>query len=208
AFTDNMAVRQDEVLAEIFEQSWRALNESFYDPNFHGANWNKVREKYRPLVKHVALKEDLFALISLMLGELNASHLGIQGNLGSGPEQQTADLGLNFDRSYKGPGLKVAELLRNGPADQRGLNLRAGDVLLKIDGADLKDNVDISQLLNDKVGEAITLTVSANPDDPRAYRRVELRPSARPQIANLMYERWAKKNADRVQQMSKGSLGY
>ena len=33
-----------------------------------------------------------------MLGELNASHLGISGNLGT-PEQQTADLGLLFDRS-------------------------------------------------------------------------------------------------------------
>ena len=44
---------------------------------FHGADWDAVRDKYRPLVKHVALKEDLYALISLMMGELNASHLGI-----------------------------------------------------------------------------------------------------------------------------------
>ena len=37
----------------MFEQSWRALNESFYDANFHGANWKAVRAKYEPLVAHV-----------------------------------------------------------------------------------------------------------------------------------------------------------
>ena len=34
------------------------------------------------------MKEDLYALISLMLGELNASHLGISGEL-STPDAST-----------------------------------------------------------------------------------------------------------------------
>ena len=46
----------------MFDQSWRALSENFYDAKFHGADWNGVRDKYRPLVKHCALKEDLYAL--------------------------------------------------------------------------------------------------------------------------------------------------
>src|SRR5207253_3138865 len=83
-------VRQDEEFAEVFEQSWRLLHENFYDPTFHGADWRAVRDRYRPLVKHVALKEDLHALISLMLGELNASHLGLLRKA-SVPEAKTAD---------------------------------------------------------------------------------------------------------------------
>ena len=63
----------------MFEQSWRYLAEHFYDAKFHGADWDAVRDKYRPLVKHVAMKEDLYALLYLMMGELNASHLGIGG---------------------------------------------------------------------------------------------------------------------------------
>ena len=109
-----MTVRQEETFAELFEQSWRALNENFYDPAFHGANWNKVREKYRPLVRHCAMKEDLYILISLMLGELNASHLGISGSIGV-PEQFTADPGLIFDPAYRGPGLKIAEIVKPRP---------------------------------------------------------------------------------------------
>src|SRR5262249_10965457 len=54
-FEAKLTVRRDEEFAEVFDQSWRLLNENFYDPTFHGANWRAVREKYRPLVKHVAL---------------------------------------------------------------------------------------------------------------------------------------------------------
>ena len=55
-----------------------------------------------------------------MLGELNASHLGI-GGPSAPPEEVTADLGLIFDETYRGPGLKIAEVLKRGPADKRGL---------------------------------------------------------------------------------------
>src|SRR5262249_33852421 len=78
-FQVKMVVRATEAFNEMFDQSWRFLAESFYDNTFHGADWKKVREKYRPLVQHVVMKEDFYWLVYLMLGELNASHLGISG---------------------------------------------------------------------------------------------------------------------------------
>ena len=78
-FSAKMTVSRDEEFAEMFEQSWRAVHENFYDPNFHGANWILIREKYRPLVKHVVLREDFYDLISLMIGELNAGHTYVGG---------------------------------------------------------------------------------------------------------------------------------
>jgi tricorn protease len=205
-FQAKMSVRQDEVFAEMFEQSWRALHESFYDASFHGANWNAVRAKYRPLVKHVALKEDLYALISLMLGELNASHLGIHGAVPA-PEQSTADLGFLFDNAYKGPGLRIAEVLRGGPADQRGLTIRPGDLLLKIEGTDLTPDVNLARLLNDRAGEVVSLLVAPE-TDIRKTVRVNVAAVGRKQIADLMYERWIRNNAEKVLQLSKGKLGY
>lgn len=206
-FLASMNISRDEEFAEMFEQSWRALRENFYDPNFHGADWNKVRDKYRPLVKHCILKEDLYALISLMMGELNASHLNIYGFLG-GPEQTTAELGLLFDPAYRGSGLKVAEVLKRGPADLRGLNLKAGDVVLSIDRVELNDRVDVSHLLNDKAGEMVSLQVTSNPADPKAKRWVDIKAVPRGQVANLMYERWVARNYQRVIDSSKGKLGY
>ncbi len=210
SFNARLSVRRDEEFGEMFEQAWRALRENFYDPLFHGANWGAVRDKYRPIVQHCVMKEDLYALISLMMGELNASHLEIAGFLGS-PEQTTADLGLLFDPAHKGPGLKIAEILKRGPADKRGLNLKPGDVLLSIDRAEISQRVDLATLLNDKAGEVVTLEVAANPADAKDRRRVEVKAASRAGpngTALLMYERWVAKNSQRVVQLSKGKLGY
>jgi tricorn protease len=206
-FQAKMVVRQDELFAEMFDQSWRTLNDSFYDPHFHGANWSAVRNKYRALVKHCALKEDLYALISLMLGELNASHLGITGDLGKA-DQETAELGLIFERAYQGPGLRIAEVLHGGPADRRGLNLQRGDLVLAIDGEPVDGKTDVATFLNDKVGESITLTVTGNPTVPQPKRRVEVQGTRRATVGGLMYDRWVERNARRVAELSKDRLGY
>jgi tricorn protease len=216
-FRAKMTIRRDEQFAEMFEQSWRALRDHFYDPKFHGADWNAVRLKYRPLVKHVALKEDLYTLITLMLGELNASHLGISGFLGR-PEETTADLGLIFDETYRGPGLKIAEILKRGPADQRGIQVKPGDYVLAIDGTPLTEQTNLSRLLNDKAGEVVLLEVADAPpkadglgkSSPGAgtVRKVELTAAHRYRVHELMYERWVEHNTRQVERQSGGKLGY
>jgi tricorn protease len=209
-FKVKVTVRRDEEFMEMFEQSWRALNEGFYDRNFHGVKWSDVRAKYRPLVKHCALKEDLYALISLMMGELNASHLGISGP-GPVPEEATADLGLLFDESYRGPGLKVAEVLHHGPADKHGPNLKAGAIVMALDGTELDEHANLSKLLNGRAGDTLTLDVvppGADLKDPKARKRVDVEAADRKHVHQLMYDRWVAHNAQRVAELSKGKLGY
>lgn len=204
-FTAKMTIKQEDVFREMFDQSWRALNENFYDPNFHGADWKAIRAKYRALIPHCGMKEDLYVLISLMLGELNASHLGISGNLGT-PEQQTADLGLLFDHRHPGPDLKILEIIKGGPADQRGINLRAGDRIIAIDGTTLTPQTNVSRLLNDKVGEVVILHVTSA--DGSAKRRLEIRGENRAKMNEPLYERWITRNAQKVSELSGGKLGY
>lgn len=206
-FQAKMTVRRDEEFGEMFVQCWRALSDSFYDSKHHGADWNAVRARFQPLVGHIAQKEDLYALVSLMLGELNASHLGISGRLPT-PDEWTADLGLIFDEKYAGPGLKVAEVLKRGPADKRGLNIKPGDVVLAIDRVELTGKVNVSQLLNNKTGEGVLLDVTSDPKDPKAKRRVEVIGASRDRVSQLMYERWVQANADAVAKASGGKVGY
>ncbi len=215
-FKVKLTVRNDDLYHEMFDQSWRYLSENFYDDKFHGSNWDDVRKRYRPLVKHVAMKEDLYALLYLMMGELNASHLGV-GGFSRAPEEETAELGLIWDETYTGKGLKIAEVLKRGPADQKGLNLKAGEVVLAIDGVELDEKTSLAKLLNGKVGEAVVLQVVGNPMDVKAKRRrVEVTGMGRHRtrhhpttsISELMYERWVAKNAARVSELSGGKLGY
>ncbi len=208
-FKGKMTIRTDEEFTEMFDQSWRYLAENFYDPKFHGSNWDGVREKYRPLVKHVTMKEDLYALLYLMMGELNASHLGVLGNL-TNPEEPTADVGLVFDDFYRGKGLKVADVLKRGPADRRGLSVKPGEYVVAIDGVEITDATDLSKLLNGKVDETIELQVATDPNgDPKTRRKIEVVGADREKtIRPLMYDRWVEKNAQKVAELSKGKLGY
>src|SRR5262249_32650590 len=132
---------------------------------------------------------------------------GIRGFTMS-PDETTADLGLVYDESYRGPGLKVAEVLKRGPADKRGLDVKVGDIILSVDGTDLTDKVEVSRLLNDKVGQPVALVASANRAAPKARRRVEVQAADRRQVSELMYERWADHNARRVAEMTGGKVGY
>lgn len=207
SFTAKMTVTRSEEFQEMFDQSWRLLSDTFYDSKLHGADWKAVREKYRALVPHVAVKEDLYNLISLMLGELNASHLGISGTLRF-PDEVTGDLGLLFDESYKGPGIKIAEVLKRGPADRRGVNLKAGDIILSVERTELTDKTNLSRLLNAKENENVLLEVTSNPADPKAKRKVETQAWNRNRISQLRYDRWVQKNADAVAKQSGGKVGY
>jgi tricorn protease len=207
-FRVKLRIRTEDLYLEMFDQSWRYLAEHFYDAHFHGRDWNAIKAKYRPLVKHISMKEDLYSLLYLMLGELNASHLGVVGHL-SFPDEETADLGLIFDESYRGRGLKITEVLKRGPADRRGLNIRAGEYVLNIDGVELTEKTELSQLLNGKVSEAVSLQTASNPDTPPKERRhVEITAASRDAIQPLMYDRWVEANARRVAELSKGKLGY
>ena len=207
AFQAKMTVKRDEEFSEMFVQCWRALADSFYDSKNHGADWNVVRARYQPLVAHIAQKEDLYALVSMMLGELNASHLGISGKLPVADEW-TADLGLIFDDSYTGPGLKIAEVLKRGPADKRGLSIKAGDIVLAIDREDIAGKTNVSQLLNNKIGESVLLDVTSDVKDPKSKRRVEVVAASRDRISQLMYDRWVEHNSEAVAKASGGKVGY
>jgi tricorn protease len=76
----------------------------------------------------------------------------------------------------------------------------------------LTEQTDLSQLLNGKVDEPISLQLLASgatdPKDPKAKRRVEIRAVGRERIQALMYERWVDANAKRVAELSKGKIGY
>ena len=123
-----MSIRTEEQYLEMFDQSWRYLAEHFYDAKFHGGDWNAVRAKYRAAGQ--ARRHEGRSVCSALPDAGRAERLapGHHGGFGTSPEEETADLGLIFDESYRGRGLKIAEILKRGPADRRGLNLKAGRV--------------------------------------------------------------------------------
>jgi carboxyl-terminal processing protease len=62
---------------ETFEIVWKRVKEKHYDPNLNGVDWDAVHEKYAPRVATVKTDEELYRLLSEMLGELKQSHFAI-----------------------------------------------------------------------------------------------------------------------------------
>jgi tricorn protease len=189
----------------MFDEGWRLLREQFYDEKMHGVDWDAMREKYRPLIEHVAAKEDFYALVSMMLGELNASHLGIGGPTVSGPE--TAYLGVWFDPEHRGPGVKISAVLKNSPADRDESRLNVGEFILAIDGVEVSNNEQIWDALADKAGRVVELLVNDKPTKEGA-RTVKIKPINRGQWSNLLYEDWVEKRKRMVDEWSNGRIGY
>ena len=96
-----------------------------------------------------------------MLGELNGSHLGITMRAESynTDSHVTGHPGLEFDPEYPGPGLKITHITYQGPCDQPGVELAAGDVVLKIDDRQVDNTWRWWELLTDRQGKPTRLYV-------------------------------------------------
>ena len=75
---------------EVFRQAWTYMRDGFYDDKFHGVNWNAVREQYAPRIAGAQTPDEMRRLLNLMVGELNASHMGVSGGGGRGGRREPA----------------------------------------------------------------------------------------------------------------------
>lgn len=218
-------VYQDEDLGKkhqaAFEMCWREMRDNWYDERLNNRDWNKIREKYRQ-VADTPDGETLTTVVQLMLGELNGSHLGFffgsqtlpTRRPGGPPEEPTADrnwrlmtphLGVRFDYAYKGPGLKVLDVLPEGPADQKRSRLNPGEVVLSIDGTNVDSSMDLTTVLNSPPGKEFQLKVK---DLEGKEREFSLRPTTYTVARTLLYKKWLKDNRAAVEKLSNGTLGY
>ena len=65
--------------AQIYRETWRIQREYFYDAKMHGADWQAIYEKYKPLLAFVGHRADLGYLIAMMGGELTVGHSYLHG---------------------------------------------------------------------------------------------------------------------------------
>lgn len=205
AVTAEMDVDFNKEKMEVFEQAWEAQNKGYYDEHFHGANWNQVRKEYEPLVAGTSTPEELRRILSLMVGELNSSHSGVSGS--SPLQSATGRLGLHFDRAvYENSGrYKITEVVSLSAADLAG-NIRVGDYLTALDDQPIKPNDNLDQLLENKIGRRVALTIAsaagANP------HKITVRPVNQATEKGLLYKQWVQQQRDYVNKISNGRLGY
>lgn len=58
----------------VFEDVWKTINDQYYDPSFHGVDWQQVHDRYRPRVETAKTDTELYRLFEVMLAELRDAH--------------------------------------------------------------------------------------------------------------------------------------
>ncbi len=191
----------------VFRQAWTYMRDNFYDPNFHGANWAALRTEYEPRVAGARTPDEMRRLLQLMIGELNASHLGASAPPGAN-QPSTGRLGLRFDRAeYERTGrLRVTEIIPLSPAALAG-NIKAGDYLLAVDGRTIDARTNLDELLSYKTGRRVLLAIASSADGADK-REAAVRPVSATTEKGLLYRQWVEQNRAYVARTSGGRLGY
>lgn len=178
--------------------------ERFYTPDMNGVEWDSLYENYRRFLPHINNNQDFATLLSELLGELNVSHTGGRYR-GVAATDQTASLGLLYDLNFSGPGLKVAEVVKNGPFDKAASNMSAGSIITSINGTALTVESDPMNLLNNQSGKK-TLVAFTTPTG--AQMEEVVLPVGSAAFNDLLYDRWVKQREHDVDSLSGGRLGY
>ena len=144
---------------QMFDHVWRRTKSMFYTPTMHGVDWDALRKNYEPKLTSIGNDFEFSQLLSEMLGELNVSHCGARYRLRDSKGDKTASLGIFIDYNYAGEGLKIAEIIKEGPMDKKSLKVKAGMIIQKINGAPIKRDVDYAKHLNRIEGQFTALHI-------------------------------------------------
>jgi tricorn protease len=200
--------------SEMFHEAWRLQRDLFFNPEMNGVDWPAMRARYERLLPELTCREDLNYLIGEMQGELHNSHTYVGGGDEPHPEPvPTGLLGVDFgpdassgryvfEKIYTGDNSREAY---RSPLTEPGVNVEEGDVLLAVDGEELKAPTNPYAPFVNSVGRTVTLTVASGPEG-KDRRDVVVRPLE--QELDLREKAWIDHNRAVVDEASDGKIGY
>ena len=189
---------------QIFDEAWSAIDNGFYDPNFHGHDWDLLKSQFKPLAIKASTRDDFAFIFNWMLGQINASHMGFREgeNREDLQRDRTGQLGIEVSPLQDGS-VKVTAITTDMPADKTKSLLEIGTVITAVNGEELSPTTNFYSLLNGTVDEKIYLTIKT----PKGGdSEVVIRPSASNRAEN--YLTWVNERKRLTEVYSKGELGY
>lgn len=191
--------------AYIFYHTWKQVKDKFYVKDLHGIDWDGYKETYERFLPHINNNFDFAEMLSEMLGELNGSHTGARYSAPSTP-MPTATLGAFYDEAYSGDGLKIKEVINQGPLTAANIDLKAGAIITKIDNNPIEKGKDYYHLLAGKAGKKVLLTYKTS--EGGAEKEEWVKPISQGAESNLLYKRWVEQRREMTDSLSNGRIGY
>jgi tricorn protease len=198
---------------QIFRESWRIQREYFYDPKYHGNDWDAILAKYRPLVPFINHRADLGYVMAMVGGELTVGHSYLNGP-GDVPGEDPVSVGLlgadfavenghyRIKRIYNGenwnPDLRA-------PLSAPGIHVAEGDYLLEVNGKALAPPTNLYSLFEGTAGRQTLIRVGKNPS-AEGSQVITVIPVATED--GLRTRAWIEDNRRTVDKLSNGRLAY
>ncbi len=196
-------------LSDEFEQmyfeAWAGMEENFYNETFHGQDWQALRDQYAAFLPYITNRAQLRLIFNDMLGELNTSHFGFYSN---GKEEktyygyQTTATGILFENDAP---YTVKRIVKQSPADVKDKDIRAGDVLIAVNGVavDPAKNREM-YFSNPSRDQEVSLTFDRN----GTRMEVHLHSTSYYTINTLLYDEWQDGNQAYVDEKSDKRIAY
>jgi tricorn protease len=201
-YTASMEINNRKQREQIFREAWRKLDVNFYDPNYHGQDWEQLRKHYKPWALKASSDQDFNDVMNMMLGELNSSHMGFYGS--DRAETQDVDTGLlGVEVNDVENGARITRIVPNSPADREMSTLRVGDVITSVAGQSVSDADNFYSLLTNKEDTPTLLQVQNSEGE---NREVVIEPTG--SLGNELYNQWVEKRKELTEEYSNGKLGY
>ena len=189
----------------IFDHAWQQVKDKFYKEDIHGIDWESYRDAYRRFLPSINNNYDFQELLSEMLGELNGSHTGAR-YYASGPALATANLGVFYDDTYTGKGLKIKEIMKKSPFAIIKSEVTEGCIIEQIDGQTIEAGMDYFPMLEGKAGKKVLLGIY-NPANGKRFN-VSVKAISSGEQNNLLYNRWVERCRKMVDKLSNGQIAY
>lgn len=192
-----------EEFSQMFEETWAQMEENYYDENFHGLNWKKTKEYYQRFIPYLNTRADLRVLLNDMLGELNSSHQGFN-SFGTDEtialSNRTMETGIIFE---EGDPYKVKYVVKRSAAEKRSIEIRSGDMLVKVNDETIDKNKDRNYYFTKpSLDNELELTFD------RAGQMITVKIHPQSTLFTNLYDEWIDNNQKRVDEKGKGRIAY
>ncbi|MEC7754157.1 S41 family peptidase [Roseivirga sp. UBA1976] len=192
--------------AYMFDHVWIRTKNIFYEPTYHGVDWELMRKEYAKYLPSIGNGYEFSEMLSEMLGELNVSHSGARYGSSIENADATASLGIFFDYKHQGNGIHITEVIEGGPLDKAKFNVEPGMIIQKIDGETITPDRDIAAYLNRKADKFTLLEITDAKGENK--QEITMKPISLGAERGLLYERFVRINEAEVKEKSNGKLGY
>ena len=198
---------------QIYRETWRIQREYFYDPKFHGADWQAIYDKYRPLLPYVGHRDDLSYVIATVGGELTVGHSYLLG-AGDVPGEDPVSVGLlGVDFAVENGRYRIKRIYTGenwnpdlrAPLSAPGVQVSEGDYLLEVNGKQLVPPTNLYSMFEGTAGRQTLIRVGKNPS-MEGSRVITVIPI--PSEDGLRTRAWVEDNRRMVDKLSSGRLAY